>query len=123
MISAVGIDRAGSKHILGIELGATENAAAVKALLTRLGEQGLPTEVKYLFVIDAAKALRAGIEEVFGADQPVQRCRNQKMRNVIDELPGEQHAQTLNLMRAASKLTNADERMKRLEQLAQISGT
>lgn len=120
VISAVGIDREGCKHILGIELGATENAAAVKTLLTRLRDQGLPTDLKYLFVIDGAKALRAGIEEVFGSDQPVQRCRNHKMRNVIDEMPKEQHAQTLNLMRAAWKLTDADEGMKRLEQLARF---
>ena len=116
----MGIDRQGCKHILGIELGATENAAAVKTLLTRLRDQGLPTGLKYLFVIDGAKALRAGIEEVFGSDQPVQRCRNHKMRNVMDELPREQHAQTLNLMRAAWKLTDADEGMKRLEQLARF---
>jgi putative transposase len=120
VLSAVGIDREGSKHILGIELGATENAAAVKALLTRLRDQGPPRELKYLFVIDGAKALRAGIEEVFGADQPVQRCRNHKMRNVTDELPREQHAQTVNLMHAARKLNDADEGMKRLEQLARF---
>jgi transposase-like protein len=120
VLSAVGIDREGSKHILGIELGATENAAAVKTLLTRLRDQGLPTGLKYLFVIDGAKALRAGIEEVFGGGHPVQRCRNHKMRNVIDELPKEQHAQTLNLMRAAWKLTDADEGIKRLEQLAKF---
>lgn len=120
VISAVAIDREGCKHILGIELGATENAAAVKSLLTRLRDQGLPTDRRYLFVIDGAKALRAAIEEVFGTHQPVQRCRNHKMRNVLDELPREQHAQTLNLMRAAWKLTDADEGMKRLEQLARF---
>jgi transposase-like protein len=120
VISAVGIDREGGKHILGIESGATENAAAVKALLTRLRDQGLPTNCRYLFVIDGAKALRAGVEEVFGSDQPVQRCRNHKMRNVLDELPKEQHAQALNLMRAAWKLSDADEGMKRLEQLARF---
>jgi transposase-like protein len=120
VISAVGVDRDGGKHILGIELGATENAAAVKSLFTRLRDQGLPTERKYLFVIDGAKALRAGIEEVFGAEQPVQRCRNHKMRNVLDELPREQHAQALNVMRAAWKLTDADQGVKKLEQLARF---
>ncbi len=120
VLSALGVDRGGSKQIPGIELGATENAAAVKALLTRLREQGLPTDRRYLFVIDGAKALRAGIEEVFGSDQPVQRCRNHKMRNVVDELPKEQQAQTLNLMRAAWKLSDADEGMKRMEQLARF---
>lgn len=66
VISAVGIDRNGSKHVLGIQVGATENAAAVKQLLTNLRDQGLPTGRKYLFVIDGAKALRAAIDEVFG---------------------------------------------------------
>jgi len=120
VISAVGIDREGAKHILSLELGATENAAAVKSLFTRLRDQGLPTDRKYLFVIDGAKALRAGIEEVFGAEQPVQRCRNHKMRNVLDELPREQHAQALNMMRAAWQLTDADQGVKKLEQLARF---
>lgn len=40
VISAVGIDREGTKHIPGIELGATENAAAVKSLFTRLRDRG-----------------------------------------------------------------------------------
>jgi putative transposase len=93
VISAVGVDRSGGKHILGVEIGATENAASVKKLLVGLRERGLRTEQQYLFVIDGAKALRAGVEEVFGGNQPVQRCRNHKMRNVLDELPREQHAQ------------------------------
>lgn len=120
VISAVGVDRSGVKHILGIEIGATENAAAVKKLLIALRDQGLRTDQRYLFVIDGAKALRAAIEEVFGTDQPVQRCRNHKMRNVLDELPREHHAQALNLMRAAWKLTDADEGIKRLEGLARF---
>ena len=120
VISAVGVDRNGSKHVLGIQVGATENAAAVKQLLTNLRDQGLPTDRKYLFVIDGAKALRAAIDEVFGTDQPVQRCRNHKMRNVIDEVPKEQHAQALNLMRAAWRVSDAEEGVKRLEQLARF---
>jgi len=120
VISAVGIDREGSKHVLGIELGATENAGAVKSLLTGLRQRGLAGDRQYLFVIDGAKALRAGIEEVFGSQQPVQRCRNHKMRNVLDELPRQQHAQVSNVMRAAWKLTDADEGMKRLEGLARF---
>jgi transposase-like protein len=60
VISAVGVDRSGDKHVLGIEIGATENAAAVKKLLVALRDRGLPTDRQYLFVIDGAKALRAG---------------------------------------------------------------
>jgi transposase-like protein len=120
ILSAVGVDREGRKHILGIEAGATENAAAVKRLLTHLRDQGLPTDRKYLFVIDGAKALRAAIDEVFGAGQHVQRCRNHKLRNVLDELPPEQQGQTLNLMRAAWKVATPEEGEKRLEQLARF---
>ena len=120
LISAVGVDAEGRKHILGIEPGATENAACVKRLLIHLRDQGLPTDRKYLFVIDGAQALRAGIEEVFGNDQPVQRCRNHKVRNVLAELPQEQHGQALNLMRAAWKVKTAEEGEQRLEQFARF---
>jgi putative transposase len=120
VLSAVGVDVEGNKHILGIESGATENAASVKRLLIHLRDHGLPTDRKYLFVIDGAKALRAAIEELFGDDQPVQRCRNHKLRNVLDELPKEQHGQPLNLMRAAWRVKTAEEGEKRLEQLARF---
>jgi putative transposase len=120
ILSAVGVDRDGVKHILGIEAGATENAAAVRRLLTHLRDQGLPTDRTYLFVIDGAKALRTAIEEVFGTAQNVQRCRNHKIRNVLDELPEEQQGQALNLLRAAWKVSTPEEGEKRLEQLARF---
>lgn len=120
IISAVGVDVEGKKHILGLAAGATENAAAVKGLLTHLRDQGLPTDRKYLFVIDGAKALQAAIDEVFGVDQPVQRCRHHKLRNVLDELPKDQQAQTASLMRAAFRCKTAEEGEKRLEQMARF---
>jgi transposase-like protein len=121
VLSAVGVDVEGQKHIMGIAAGATENAAAVKGLLTRLREQGLPTDPtdrQYLFIVDGAKTLRAAVDEVFGAGQPVQRCRNHKLENVMQELPKEQQSQTRNLMRAAWKVKTAEEGEKRLEQIA-----
>ena len=120
ILSAVGVDIEGHKHVLGIGSGATENTAAVKQLLTGLRERGLPTDRKYLFIIDGAKALRAAIEEVFGADQQVQRCRNHKIENVMNELPKEQQDQTRKLMRAAFRLSTAEEGEKRLEQIARL---
>lgn len=118
ILSAVGVDLEGHKHVLGIACGATENAAAVKQLLTGLRDRGLPTDRKYLFVIDGAKALRAAIEEVFGREQEVQRCRNHKLENVMKDLPKEQQEQTRRLMRAAFRLSSAEEGEKRLEQIA-----
>lgn len=118
ILAAVGVDREGRKHVLGLEPGATENAAAAKRLFMRLRDHGLNTEQKYLFVIDGAKALRAAIQEVFGGEQPIQRCRKHKERNVLDELPKEQHPNAQSLLRAAWKSPTAEEGQKRLEQLA-----
>jgi putative transposase len=123
IISAVGVDLAGHKHVLGIQLGATENAAAAKDLLIRLREQGLDTSQRYLFVIDGAKALRAAIDEVFGARQLVQRCRTHKLRNVIERLPKDDKMlchQVRSLLRAAWRLPQADEGMARMKKLAEM---
>jgi len=120
MIGAVGVDQKGRKHVLGIEPGATENAASVKRLFARLRDNGLNTEQKYLFVIDGSKALRAAIHEVFGGAQPIQRCRKHKERNVLGELPDGQKPNTQSLLRAAWKSSTAEEGEKRIEQLARF---
>lgn len=117
VISAVGVDGAGHKHVLGMQQGATENAAAVEDLLEQLVARGLDPKAKRLFVIDGAKALRAAIHKVFGAQHPVQRCRNHKIRNVCDRLPEEQKDQVKAAMRASYKL-EAKEGMARLRKLA-----
>jgi putative transposase len=117
MISAVGVDTAGRKHVLGIQQGATENAAAVEDLLQHLVARGVQPKLKVLFVIDGAKALRAAINKVFGAQHPVQRCRNHKIRNVVERLPEEQKDQVKAAMPAAYRL-DSKEGMTRLRKLA-----
>ncbi len=117
VISAVGVDGGGHKHVLGMQPGATENAAAVEDLLEQLVARGLDPKAKRLFVIDGAKALRAAINKVFGAQHPVQRCRNHKIRNVCDRLPEEQKDQVKAAMRASYKL-EAKAGMARLRKLA-----
>jgi len=117
VISAVGVDQAGHKHVLGIPQGATENAAAVEDLREQLVARGVDPKAKRLFVIDGAKALRAAIHKVFGSQHPVQRCRNHKIRNVCDRLPEEQKDQVKAAMRASYKL-EAKAGMARLRKLA-----
>lgn len=41
VLAAVGIESNGKKHVLGLREGATENAAACKALLADMIERGL----------------------------------------------------------------------------------
>jgi putative transposase len=75
VIGAVGVDAEGNKHVLGIQEGATENAAAAKDLLQSLVERGVKPERRRLFVIDGSKALRTAINAIFGSAGLVQRCR------------------------------------------------
>jgi transposase-like protein len=118
VIAAVGVDDAGDKHLLGLSLGATENAQVVKDLLRRLIERGLNADASYLFVIDGSKALRSAIDEMFGTRAKVQRCRTHKLRNVLERLPKVEAAQTKAVMMAAYKL-EAKEGMAKLRKQAQ----
>jgi transposase-like protein len=87
VLAAIGVDEHGDKHVLGLREGATENAAAVRALLADLVERGLDPNRALLIVIDGAKALHKAVVEVFGAHGLIQRCREHKKRNVTDALP------------------------------------
>lgn len=117
VLAAVGVDDDGKKHVLGMRQGASENGELTRALLEDLVDRGLDPARRRLFVVDGAKALRKAIDQVFGAQHPVQRCRNHKIRNVVGHLPKDQHAQVRSAMRAAWKLDAKDGEQK-LEQLA-----
>ena len=104
VICAVGVDLQGKKHVLGLTEGATENAVVVKGLLEELVERGVKPDRRRFFVIDGSKALRKAIEDVFGRQHPVQRCRTHKLRNVLGYLPKELQKQTAAVLRAAWKL-------------------
>lgn len=117
VLAAVGVDIEGRKHVLAIREGATENAEAAKDLLEHLVSHGVDPARRRLFVIDGSKALRTAINAVFGAETPVQRCRNHKLRNVLGRLPREQQAQTASLMRAAWRM-NEKQGMAKFRQIA-----
>lgn len=112
VLAAVGVDLEGCKHVLALREGATENAEAAKDLLEHLVSHGVDPGRRRLFVIDGSKALRTAINAVFGAETPVQRCRNHKLRNVLGRLPRQQQAQTASLMRAAWRLNEKEGRAK-----------
>jgi putative transposase len=118
VLVAVGVDGEGHKHVLGIAEGASENQTVAKGLLEDLVRRGLKAERKYLFVIDGSKALRAAIDAVFGGENPVQRCRQHKLENVMSYLPEHLKDQTKAAMRAAFRLP-AKEGMARLEKQAE----
>jgi len=82
MVVAVGVSDDGTKHVLGLRQGETENAEVVASLLSDLRDRGVKTNQPTLFCIDSAKALRAGIKRVFGSNAVIQRCQVHKTRNV-----------------------------------------
>ena len=117
VLMAIGVDTEGYKHVLGLVEGASENAAAAKALLEDLISKGVKPGRRRLFVIDGSKALRAAVEAIYGQDHPVQRCRAHKVRNVVDQLPKDLKEQVKLAMQAAYRL-EPKEGMGKLEQQA-----
>ena len=116
-VVALGIDIDGTKHPLGLVEGSTENTTVVKSLLTGLRDRGLDTTRPILAVLDGAKALAAGVREVF--DQPViARCQIHKLRNVRDHLPQNMRGPVEKRMRKAYHADSALEAEAQLTALA-----
>ena len=116
-VVALGIDIDGTKHPLGLVEGSTENTTVVKSLLTGLRDRGLDTTRPILAVLDGAKALAAGVKEVF--DQPViARCQLHKLRNVRDHLPENMRGPVGKRMRKAYHADSALQAQALLEALA-----
>jgi transposase-like protein len=108
VLAAIGVDATGNKHVLGLKEGASENGVVVTALLEELVARGIKPGRRRLFVIDGSKALRTGIDAVYGADNPVQRCRRHKERNVLGYLPKDEHDRLLKVLKAAWRLSAAE---------------
>ena len=75
MIVALGTGHDGSKTILGIRQGATENATVVGELLGDLMQRGFDFSQPRLYVLDGGKALHAAVKKYAGEAAPIQRCQ------------------------------------------------
>jgi transposase-like protein len=89
MVAALGIGSDGTKMILGIWQGATENATVVGELLGDLMNRGFDFTEPRLYVLDGGKALHAAVKKYAGEAAPIQRCQVHKRRNVLDHLTDE----------------------------------
>lgn len=115
IVVALGLNKDGRKHVLGLWQGATENATVCTSLLEDIARRGLNTMKDYLFILDGSKALRSAISKMFGSKVEVQRCQQHKRRNVLDHLPEEhQHAIDARIS-AAYKMAYYDDAKKSLE--------
>jgi transposase-like protein len=82
IVVALGITEDGTKRVLGLRQGATENAEVCTALLEDLSQRGLETTKPTLLVLDGAKALHAAAKRVWGKNAVIQRCQVHKKRNI-----------------------------------------
>jgi transposase-like protein len=118
LVVALGIARDGTKRVLGLREGATENAALCSGLLEELLERGLTLPERFLVVLDGGKGLRKAVRAVFGEALCVQRCQLHKRRNVRAHLPQHLHARVERLMIEAYRSESFALAKRRLEQLA-----
>jgi len=118
LVAAIGMDGAGDKHVLSLALGATENAAVVKALLADLVERGLRPDIARLFILDGAKALSRAVRDTFGDFALIQRCQVHKGRNIIERLAPSLHAGVKKVLRQAWDSPTAEQAERVLKNLA-----
>jgi putative transposase len=84
MVIAVGVDEQGERHLLGFDLGASEDEAFWLAFLRSLVKRGLKRV--QLVISDAHEGLKKALSQVFtGASW--QRCRVHFMRNILARIP------------------------------------
>src|SRR5579862_16905 len=117
IIVALGIGCDGTKTVLGIREGATENMAVVNALLSELVERGLDFSTPRLYVLDGGKALAAAVRKHAGEAAFIQRCQVHKKRNVVDHLPDEHKADVRRKMQNAYAMAEYADAKRALEQL------
>jgi transposase-like protein len=117
IISALGVDTAGTKHVLGLWHGATENSDVCGSLLDDMIQRGLPVGIQYLFVIDGSKALRKAITDRFGTSALIQRCRIHKERNIRSYLPKKHHRLLAMKLKTAFGMTDHAEALKELRKV------
>lgn len=108
MAAALGITVDGSKVILGIRQGATENATVVGELLSDLMNRGLDFTEPRLYVLDGGKALHTAVKKYAGESAPIQRCQVHKRRNVLDHIADDDKDAVARKLNAAYALEDYD---------------
>jgi transposase-like protein len=84
LVIAIGVDNTGERHMLGFDLGASEDEEFWLAFLRSLVKRGL-REVQ-LVISDAHEGLKKALSQVFTGSS-WQRCRVHFMRNVLAHIP------------------------------------
>jgi transposase-like protein len=89
-VVALGIDKTGTKTILGYHQGATENRQICDRLLEGIAARGLDFRQGMLAVLDGGPALAGSIRRHCGDKVLVQRCQEHKQRNICEHFADDQ---------------------------------
>lgn len=117
MIAALGIGCDGTKTVLGLREGATENTAVVSELLSDLVERGLDFSAPRLYILDGGKALHAAVKRHAGESAFIQRCQVHKKRNVLDHLPQDHKADVKRKLQNAYAMAEYSDAKRALDRL------
>lgn len=109
VVVALGVDKQGSKHFIGISQGSTENAEIVADLLGSIASRNIQFSHKVICVLDGSKALRKGVINHFGERADIQRCLIHKIRNVEAKLDKVYHSDFKEKIHQAYSLNGYEE--------------
>lgn len=115
MIVVLGLEKDGSKRVLGVRQGATENAVVVRSLIEEMRERGLCCDQPTLFVLDGSKALRKAVVDVWGRNAVIQRCQVHKKRNVLAHVPDRHRDEVCRRLTDAYTQTDAQAALRSLK--------
>lgn len=118
IVGALGVTAALQKIPLGIREGSTENSEVVRDLLSSIMERGFKLHcAKLLAILDGSKALRKGLNDIFGDRVITQRCWIHKLRNLLSYAPQAHHRQIQWRMKKLMSIVNYAEALKELDSI------
>lgn len=116
LVIAIGVDEEGERHLLGFDLGGSEDAAFWLAFLRSLVQRGL-NKVQ-LVISDAHEGLQKALSQVLvGASW--QRCRVHFMRNLLARIPHRDKAAVAAAVRLIFEQPSRPSAALQLHQLAE----
>jgi len=118
LLTAIGVDADGHKHVLGVVEGTTESSQVCLNLFRNLIDRGLVVERARLFVIDGGRGIRSAIRSTFDTWALIQRCHVHKMRNILDHLPEHKRPWARAVVRKAWDSPTAAKARAQLKRLA-----
>ena len=118
VVAVLGITAELKKIPIGLKEGDTENSEVVRDLLSTLQDRGFSLACdKLLAIVDGSKALKKGLQSVFGERLLIQRCYLHKARNICGYLPKQFHRQLNWRMKRLMNLKSLSEAEKEVQSL------